>query len=79
MPLHRSSFLNTDCNEDHQVTLLEKGTYSLVLFTNLKQKLQFCKHFVNGVRKNSWDIVLCAHNDTLTSSEYAENLRSLPY
>ena len=79
MPLHRSSFLNTDCNEDHQVTLLEKGTYSLALFTNLKQKLQFCKHFVNGVRKNSWDIVLCAHNDTLTSSEYAENLRSLPY
>ena len=79
MPLHRSSFLNTDCNEDHQVTLLEKGTYSLALFTNLKQKLQFCKHFVNGVRKNSWDIVLCAHNDTLTSSEYAENLMSFPY
>ena len=61
MPLHRSSFLNTDCNEDHQVTLLEKGTYSLALFTNLKQKLQFCKHFVNGVRKNSWGIVLFAH------------------
>ena len=79
MPLHRSSFLNTDCNEDHQVTLLEKDTYSLALFTNLKQKLQFCKHFVNGVRKNSWDIVLCAHNDTLTSSEYAENLMSFPY
>ena len=79
MPLHRSSFLTTDCNEDHQATLLEKGTYSLALFTNLKQKLQFCKHFVNGVRKNSWDIVLCAHNDTLTSSEYAENLMSFPY
>ena len=46
MPLHRSSFLTTDCNEDHQATLLEKGTYSLALFTNLKQKLQFCKHFV---------------------------------
>ena len=61
MPLHRSSFLNTDCNEDHQATLLEKGTYSLALFPNLEQKLQFCKHFVNGVRKNSLDIVLFAH------------------
>ena len=61
MPLHRSSFLTTDCNEDHQATLLEKGTYSLALFTNLKQKLQFCKHSVNGVRKNLWDIALFAH------------------
>ena len=61
MPLHRSSFLTTDCNEDRQVILLEKGTYSLALFTSLKQKLEFCKHFVNGVRKNSWDIVLFAH------------------
>ena len=61
MPLHRSSFWNTDGNEDHQATLLEKGTYSLALFTNLKQKLQFCEHFVNGVRKNSWNIVLFAH------------------
>ena len=43
------------------MTLLEKGTYSLALFSNLKQKLQLCKHFVNGVRKNSWDIVLLAH------------------
>ena len=56
MPLHRSSYLTTDCNENHQATLFEKGTYSLVLFTNLKQKLQFCKHFVNGVYKNSWDV-----------------------
>ena len=61
MPLHRSSFLTTDCNEDHQATLLEKGTYSLTLFTNLKQNLQFCKHFVNGVHKKFWDIVLFAH------------------
>ena len=61
MPLHRSSFLTTDCNEDHQATLLEKGTYSLALFTNLKQKLQFCKHSVNGVHKNPWDIALLAH------------------
>ena len=51
MPLHRSSFLTTDCNEDHQATLLEKGTYSLALFTNLKQKLQFCKQLVNGLVK----------------------------
>ena len=47
MSHNRSSFLTTDCNEDHQATLLEKGTYSLALFTNLKQKLQFCKHFVH--------------------------------
>ena len=73
MSLHHSSFLTTDCNEDHQVTLPEKGTYSLVLFTNLKQKLQFCKHFVNGVHKNYWDIVSFAHYDKSTSSEYAEN------
>ena len=53
MPLHCSSFLTTDCHEDHQATLLERGTYFLALFTNLKQKLQFCKHFVNGVCKNS--------------------------
>ena len=61
MPLHYSSFLTTDCNEDHQGTSLEKSFYSLALLTNLKQKLQFCKQFVNGVRKNSWDIVLFAH------------------
>ena len=61
MPLCRSSFLTTHCNKDHQATLLEKGTYSLALFANLKQKLQFCKHFVNGVHKNSWNIVLFAH------------------
>ena len=60
MPLHRSSFLTTDCNKDHQATLLEKGTYSLALHTNLKQKIQICKCFVNGVHKNSWDIVLFA-------------------
>ena len=77
MPLHHS-FLTTDCNKDHQATLLEKGTYSSVLFTSLKQKLQFCKHFFNGVRQNSWDIVLFAHKDTPTSSEYAENSRSVP-
>ena len=47
MPLHRSSFLTTDCNGHHQATLHEKGIYSLALLTNLKQKLQFCKHFVN--------------------------------
>ena len=61
MSLHHSSFLTTDCGEDHQATFLEKGTYSLALFTNLKQKLQFCKHFVNAVRKNSGNIVLFAH------------------
>ena len=66
MPLHRSSFLTTDCNED-------QGSYSLALFTNLKQKLQFCKHFVNGVRKNYLDIVSFAHYDPPPSSEYAEN------
>ena len=60
MPLHRSSFLTTDCNGHHQATLHEKGIYSLALLTNLKQKLQFCKHFVNGVHKNSWNIVLFA-------------------
>ena len=76
MPLHHSSFLTTDCNKDHQATLLEKGTYSLALFTNLKQKLQFCKHFVT-VCKNSWDIALFAHYDTPTSSEYAENFASM--
>ena len=43
------------------MTLLEKGTYSLALFTNLKQKLQFCKHNVKGVHKNSSDIVLFAY------------------
>ena len=47
----------------------------MALFTNLKQKLR--KHFANGDRKNSWDIVLFAHQDTPTSSEYAENLMSL--
>ena len=41
MPLHRCSFLNSDCNEDHQATLLEKGTYSLALFTELKQNCNF--------------------------------------
>ena len=61
MPLHCSSFLTTDCNEDHQGTSLEKSFSSLALLTNLKQKLQFCKQFVNGVRKNYWDIVLFAH------------------
>ena len=40
MPLH-CSFLNTDCNVDHQATLLEKGTYSLALFTELKQNCNF--------------------------------------
>ena len=45
----------------NQATLLEKGTYSSPLFTNLKQTLSFCQHFVNGVSKNSWDIVLFAH------------------
>ena len=53
-------FLTTDCNKDYQTTLLEKGTYSS-LFSNLKQKLQFCKHFVNGVHKNYCGIVLFAH------------------
>ena len=61
MPLYCFTFLITDCNDDRQATLLEKGTYFLALFTNLKQKLQFYRHFVNGVRKNSWDIVLFAH------------------
>ena len=60
MPLHYSSFLTTNCSKDHQTTLLEKGTCSLALYTNLKQQLQVCKCFVNGVRKNSWDIVLFA-------------------
>ena len=78
MPLHHSSFLTTDCNKDHQATLLEKGTYSLALFTSLKQKLQFCKHLVNGVHKNYWDIVLFAQSDTPRSSEYAKKLRSIP-
>ena len=73
MLLHRSSFLTTDYNKNHQATLLEKDTYSLALFTNLKQKLQFCKHFVNGVRKNYLDIVSFAHYDPPPSSEYAEN------
>ena len=54
-------------NEDHQATLLEKGTFSLVLFTKLKQKLQICKQFVNAVRKNSSDIVLLALSDTPSS------------
>ena len=54
MLLHRSSFLPTDCNEDHRATL--------VSFTNLKQKLKTCKYFVNGVCKNSWAIVLFAHS-----------------
>ena len=61
MPLHSSSFLTTDSNEDHQATLLEKGTYSLALFTNLEQKLQFCAHSVDVAHKNSWDAVLFAH------------------
>ena len=64
MQLHCSSFLTTDCYEDHQVTLLEKGTYALALFTNLKQKLQFCKHFINGIRKNSWDTAFYLHIKT---------------
>ena len=34
---------------------------SLALFSNLKQKLQFCKPFVNGDHKHSWDTVLFAH------------------
>ena len=50
---------------------------SLALFSNLKQKLQFCKHFVNGDHKHSWDTVLFAHWDTPTCSEYAKNLRSV--
>ena len=61
MPLHHSSFLTNNCNKNHQATLLEKGTYSLAVFTNLKQKLQFCKHFVNDAQKNYWDIVLFTH------------------
>ena len=60
MPLHRSSLLTTDCNEDHQASLLEKGTYFLALFSKLKQKLQFCK-YLNGGRKHSWNSVLFAH------------------
>ena len=60
MPLHHSSFLSNDCNKDHQAILLEKGTCSLALFANLKQKLHFCKHF-NSAHKNSGDIVLFAH------------------
>ena len=52
MPFQSSSFLTIECNEDHQATLLEKGTCSLALYTNLKQKLQFCKHFVDKVPKN---------------------------
>ena len=79
MPHHHYSFLTTDCNEDHQATLLEKGTYSLALFTNLKQKLQFRKDFVNRVRENSWDNILFSQENTSTSSKYAENLRSIPY
>ena len=70
--------LGKDCNKDYQVTLLKKGTYSLALFSNLKQRLQFCKHFVNGVHKNYWDIVLFAHYDTPTSTGYAENLSWMP-
>ena len=60
MPLPCSHFLITDSNKAHQATLLEKCTYFLALLTNLKQKLQFCKHFVNGVHKNYWNIVLFA-------------------
>ena len=56
-----SLILTTDCKVNHQAMLLEKSTYSLALFTNLKQKLLFCKYFVNGVRRNYWDIVLFAH------------------
>ena len=78
MPLHCSSIITTDCNEDHQATLLEKGTYSLAFFTNLKQKLQFCKHYVTSVHKNSWDIVFIAHYDMPTSSEYVVNVTSMP-
>ena len=77
MPLYCSPFLIADFNEDHQATWLEKGTYFLALFTDLKQKLQFCKDFVNEVRKNSWDNVLFVHYNKPTSSEYAENLRSM--
>ena len=29
--LHHSSFITTDWKEDHQATLIEKGTYSLAL------------------------------------------------
>ena len=69
MSLYRSSFLTTECNEDYQATLIGKGAYSLALLANVKQKLQFCNHFVNAVLKNSWDIILFAHYDTTTSSE----------
>ena len=55
--LHRSSFLTTDCNKDHQATLLEKDIYSLALFT----KTKIVTLNVNGICKNSWDIVLFAH------------------
>ena len=61
MSLHRSSSLTTDYNKDHQANLLEQGTYSSALFTKLKQKLQFCKHFAHGVRKYYWDTVLFIH------------------
>ena len=61
MPLHQSSFLNIDCKYDQLATLFEKDTYSLALFTDLKQKLQFCKHFLNGAHKNFWDSVLFAY------------------
>ena len=67
MSLHHSSILTNDCNKDHQATLLEKYTYSLALFTNLKHKLQFCKHFVNALRNIYWDIVLFVHQDTAIS------------
>ena len=60
------------------MTLHEKSTNSSTLFTNLKQKLQICKHFVNGVQKTLWDILLSTQSDTPTSSQYAENLKSMP-
>ena len=78
MPIHCSSIITTDFNKDHQATSLEKGNYSLTFFTNLKQKLQFCKHYVTSVHKKSWDIVFIAHYDTPTSSEYVVNLTSMP-
>ena len=61
MSIRRSSFLTTDCNVDYQATLLEKNTYSLALLTNLKQKLQVCKHFANSAHRNYWHIVLFAY------------------
>ena len=77
MPLHYVSFLTTDCNKDHQATLPEKGTYYLSLLTSLIQKLQFCKHFLK-VSIKILGILFYLHIKTPTSSEYAENVLSLP-